>query len=152
MTSEATVFTDRPPYDSELIRMMAFAGTFIMAPVFLLIIFTEPEYAIALGLIWISVPLIVIAVPYLLMVPALITLTTKSITVKHGIWKITIPLLEIEKCEVVSLPPWWANFQHVYPNAQWVHITKSKGRLDWWYIPTTSATQLVLAIRRAQEG
>ena len=146
------IFTDKPPYDSVFIRSAAFAAAFVLAPVFLIILFTEPDFALVVGLVWLCIPIIIIAIPHLLVVPADITLTQKAIRVKHGVWSITIPLDEIEQCDVVPYPPWWANFQYYYPNAQWVHITKSKGRLDWWYIPTTSATQLVLAIRGARGG
>ncbi len=144
------VFTDKPPYDSVFIKAAAFAAAFVLAPVFLILLFTEPDFVVLFGLVWICTPVIIIAIPYLLVVPANIILTQKAIRVKHGVWSITIPLDEIEHCEVVAYPPWWANFQHYFPNAQWMQIAKSKGRLDWWYIPTTSATQLILAIRGAQ--
>ncbi|MHA1882118.1 MAG: hypothetical protein ACTSUO_03645 [Candidatus Thorarchaeota archaeon] len=146
------IFADKPPYDSVFIRAIAFAMAFVMAPVFLIIMFTEPNFALLVGLVWLFIPIFVISIPYLLVVPADITLTQKAIRVKHGVWSITIPLDQIEQCDVIQYPPWWANFQHYYPNAQWIQIAKSKGRLNWWYIPTTNATQLVLAIRRAQGG
>lgn len=151
MNSNEALFVDRPPYDVVLARAVSFAAFFVLSPVFILMAYTEPSYTGWLILLWLFIPLFIIAIAYLLIIPGQITVTRKNVTSKHGAWSVKIPLAHIQDLEVLRYAPWWVNFQHFYPNAQWVHVTKSRGLLKWWYIPATSATQLVVAIRKAMK-
>jgi len=147
MTIEETVLTDFPPYDSTFIRAIAFGCFFVLSPVFIMIFLFEPDWGYWGLILWIIVPAFVYSIPYLLAVPTKIVLTDERLRIKHGkLWTIDIPVEKITSSEVMDHAPWWANFQYFYPYAQWVHITKSSGFLSWWYVPTTSATQLVLKI------
>ncbi len=151
MTEEIVILQDKPPYDHVFIRAIAFACFFVMSPVFILIFLMEPTWGYWGLILWIIVPLFVYSVPYLLVVPTKVVVTRNQVWVKHGrLWRIKIPIEAITGSEVMDYPPWWANFQYFYPTAQWVHITKTSGVLKWWYIPATSATQLVLSIRQAR--
>lgn len=140
------LFSDTPPYDRVFIRAIAAGVFFVMSPVFLLLFYTASDLAAWALILWIGVPVIVMVIPYLFIIPAHITITRDRLQVRHGLWSIRIPIEQIALAEVVEYPPWWANFQYFFPNAQWVHLEKSSGKLGWWYIPTSSAAECVLAI------
>jgi hypothetical protein len=144
------LFSDTPPYESMFIRAVAAGVFFVMSPIFILLFFIASELALWALVLWIGVPVIVIVIPYLLIIPAHITITRETLHVRHGLWSIRIPLKQIALSEVVEYPPWWANFQYFFPNAQWIRLEKSSGRLGWWYLPTSSAAECVLAIHGRQ--
>lgn len=152
MTSEETLLIDSPPYDHEFIKVIAFACLFVMAPVFIMIFLFEPEWGYWGLVLGVLVPIFVAAIPYLLVVPTKIVVSSSQVRIKHGrLWTIRIPIERIVHSEVLDHPPWWGNFQYFFPHAQWVYLRKSSGILHWWYVPTTSATRLVLSIMQAQE-
>jgi hypothetical protein len=98
-------------------------------------------------LIMFSVPIIIIITPPLLIVPAIITVTGDRVTIKHGLRTIRIRHSDITFYDIVSYPPSWVNNQYMFPNVQWLMIRKKSGLYKSWYIPTTNATQLMLAIQ-----
>ena len=151
MTDSSQDYLDRPAYDVGFLRYVAAGSAFILTPVFLLMMLTESDFTLWIGLLWISVPVIVFLVPYLLVIPAVVSLTVDRVEVRHGVWTLKIPYSVIEYCEIVPAPPSWVNNHYMFPNAQWVHVRKDKGLFKSWYIPATSATSLTLAIRKRRE-
>ncbi len=145
-------FTDEPPYDAEFVRVIAFACFFVLSPVFILLFLFDTSIGVWALLLWIIVPLLVYSIPYLLVVPTHILITPELLQIKHGLtWTIKIPVSSITDTKILEYPPMWANFQYFYPYAQWVRLSKTSGWLSWWYVPTTSATQLVLVLSKIKE-
>ena len=147
MIKENEDYVDRPDYDVGFLKVAAAGSAFILAPVFLSLMFSEPQYFGWIFLLWILVPICVIAVPYMLVIPAVITIDNMMVNARHGVWTLKIPLHIVEYTEIVSAPPSWVNNHYMFPNAQWVHFRKTKGLIKSWYVPATSATQLILTVR-----
>lgn len=140
------IFEDTAPYDQSLVKVAMIMPIVIVGPVFLLLAFSEPAlrgFALALILI---IPLVILMTVYGLGVPGKVTVSEWGIVVKHGLLvRIKIPVEDIMSI-TIELPPWWLNYYYLYANAQWLRVGKKSGILKWWYIPTTSATKLKLAI------
>ena len=151
MSGLEETYSDRPVYDVQFLRYVAAGSVFIMSPVFILLMLTESAYAIWIGLLWLAVPACIFVVPYLLVIPALITMKDTTLVVRHGKWTMRFPNSIIDYEEIVQAPPTWVNNHYMFPSAQWVHIRKTKGIFKSWYIPATSATRLILAIRKMRE-
>ena len=144
--NKSTVFEDTAPYDQSLVKVATIMPIVIVGPVFLLLAFSEPAlrgFALALFLI---IPLVILMTVYGLGVPGKVTVSEWGIVVKHGLLvRIKIPVEDIMSI-TIEPPPWWLNYYYLYANAQWLRVGKRAGLLKWWYIPTTSATKLKLAI------
>lgn len=150
MSARAHEYIDRPDYDSHFLKIATAGSMFILAPVFILLMVSESQYFGWLLLLWISVPVCIFSIPYLLVIPAVITVDHTRIVAKHGLWKLKIPLRVIEYTEIVAAPPSWVNNHYMFPNAQWVHFRKTKGLFKSWYVPATSATRFILAVQNEQ--
>ncbi|MHA1906767.1 MAG: hypothetical protein ACW98Y_05710 [Candidatus Thorarchaeota archaeon] len=140
-------YIDSPTHDVHFLRYVAAGSLFILSPVFIILMLTEISFALWIGLAWIMIPVIIFLVPYVLVVPAIITTTDSTLLARHGKRTLKFPFSIMEYCEIIEAPPSWVNNHYLFPNAQWVHIRKSKGFFKSWYIPATSATKLTLAIR-----
>jgi len=151
MTDEiSTIFQDIAPYDRSLVNVAVIMPIVIMSPVFLLMAYSEPALSgLALSLFFI-VPAIILTTVYGLGVPGTVVVSDWGIIVKHGLLiRIKIPRKTIVST-TIEPPPWWLNYYYLHANAQWLRVGKSSGLLKWWYIPTTSATRLKLAIESIQ--
>ncbi len=148
MHDNSVLLCDNPPYDRTLIRAIAFACFFVQSPIYLLIVLSEPTWGIWALLLWFLVPALAFAIPYLLIIPTRIELTSTTLRIKHGmVWTTSHALDDVVDFHILDYPPWWVNFQYFFPYAQWIRVEKRNGWLKSWYIPTTSATRLVVAIR-----
>jgi hypothetical protein len=148
--NQPRTFHDIAPYDRSLVNVATIMPIVIMSPVFLLIAYSEPTLSgLALGLFFI-VPAIILTTVYGLGVPGTVSVTAWGVVVKHGLLvRIRIPREAIVSTAIDS-PPWWLNYYYLHANAQWLRVGKSVGFLNWWYIPTTNATRLKLAIESIQ--
>jgi hypothetical protein len=150
MMNDSRVFEDTAPYDRSLVKVATVMPIVIVGPVFLLLAFSEPAlrgFALALFII---VPLIILMTVYGLGVPGQVMVSEWGVVVKHGLMvRIKIPIEDIMSL-TIEPPPWWLNYYYLYGNAQWLRVGKRAGLLKWWYIPTTSATKLKLAIESVQ--
>ena len=147
MTEAASkIFDDIAPYDRSLVNVAAIMPIIIMSPVFLLLAYSEPALSGLAIILFILIPTIILTTVYGLGVPGLVVVSNTGIIVKHGL----LVRVKILKDEIVSTsiesPPWWLNYYYLYANAQWVRVGKTSGYLKWWYIPTSNATKLRLAI------
>ncbi|MHA2423861.1 MAG: hypothetical protein ACXAEF_03680 [Candidatus Thorarchaeota archaeon] len=144
-------YIDSPEYDVHFLKYAAGGSVFILSPVFIIMMLTEVSYALWIGLAWIMIPITVFLIPYLLVVPAIVTTTKSSLLARHGKRTLKFPYSIIEYFEIVETPPTWVNNHYMFPNAQWIHIRKNKGLFKSWYIPATSATKLMLALREGSQ-
>ena len=147
-----SIFEDTAPYDQSLVKVAAIMPIVIVGPVFLLLAFAEPAlrgFAIALFFI---VPLLILMTVYGLGVPGKVEVSEWGLVVKHGLLiRIEVPVEDIVAI-TIEPPPWWLNYYYLYANAQWLRVGKRSGILKWWYIPTTSATKLKLAIESSHNS
>ena len=145
-----STFEDTPPYDRSLVKVGTVMPIVIMRPVFLLMAYSEPALTgVALAL-FILVPLVILMTVYGLGVPGDVMVSDWGIVVSHGLLiKIRIPVENIVST-VIEPPPWWLNYYYLYSNAQWLRVRKTSGLLKWWYVPTSSASRLKLAIKSIQ--
>ena len=85
MSDSSLIYSDRPAYDVGFLRYAAAGSAFILAPVFLLVMMTESTFALWIGLLWISVRVIIFLVPYLLVIPAVVSLTDNAVEARQGV-------------------------------------------------------------------
>ena len=148
---EQILFEDTPLYDRTLIAVAVVMPIVIMGPIFFLLAYSEPALSQIAFMLFILVPLIILAFPFALAVPTSVMVSRSGILIKHGlILRIRVSSSHIISSELKP-PPWWFSLYYLYPNAQWVHIRKSRGLLKWWYIPTKSARRLMAVIEEIRE-
>lgn len=140
------ILEDTAPYDESLVRVSAVVPIIIIGPVFLLMAFAEPALTGLALILFILIPIVILTTVYGLGVPGRVTVSEWGIVVRHGVFvRIRVPVEDIVSLSVEP-PPWWLNYYYLYANAQWLRVGKRTGILKWWYVPTTSAARLKIAI------